>query len=376
MGSKRPPRSQPKRRDWGSIHRRKDRLGNLLPGFFLTYSWRDADGRPRRATVKVGETEEEAERGRIRLRDQVLARQRRRLIGQVPIFLEFLAERYFDELALRISKSTYATAKVILLRAGEHFGAKEIDHLTRADVLEFLGTVKGRNGQAPAPSTLKQHLHTLATAFDSAIELGHLEVNPTRRIRIRRAQQTAVPYLAKADLERLYAAVPAEIRPAIVLLGETGLRLGELHGLTWADLSPDRRRIRVVRSKNRATREVPLTETAQRVVVELVRASATAEAEDSVFVGRAGCSRSGLLHAFQRAAKAEGFGHLRLHDLRHACATRLVRHGVPPQDVAAWLGHSSPGLVVSRYGSHAPANALDRALGHLEAAERGGAAGA
>ena len=44
---------------------------------------------------------------------------------------------------------------------------------------------------------------------------------------------------------------------------------------------------------------------------------------------------------FSRIIKKNGFKHVRLHDLRHSCATLLLRNGVPLAEIEKWLGHSS-----------------------------------
>ncbi len=53
-----------------------------------------------------------------------------------------------------------------------------------------------------------------------------------------------------------------------------------------------------------------------------------------------------------RAASAEraGLPHLRLHDLRHTCATLLIAQGVHPRVVMEILGHSQISLTMNTYG--------------------------
>jgi integrase len=59
---------------------------------------------------------------------------------------------------------------------------------------------------------------------------------------------------------------------------------------------------------------------------------------------------------------------LRLHDLRHACATYLLANGVEPRTVMEILGHSTIRLTMDLYGHvlpdrlHAAASAMDRAM--------------
>ena len=57
-------------------------------------------------------------------------------------------------------------------------------------------------------------------------------------------------------------------------------------------------------------------------------------------------------HAFTRAVRAAGLGDPapKLHDLRHAYATALLAAGLTVHAVAELLGHSSPALVMARYG--------------------------
>ena len=67
---------------------------------------------------------------------------------------------------------------------------------------------------------------------------------------------------------------------------------------------------------------------------------------------------------FSRILKTNGFRHIRLHDLRHSCATLLLRNGVPLSEIQKWLGHSN--IVTTQRYSHLdysdktiPANMLE-----------------
>lgn len=44
---------------------------------------------------------------------------------------------------------------------------------------------------------------------------------------------------------------------------------------------------------------------------------------------------------FSRILAKNNFKKIRLHDLRHSCATLLLRNGVPMSEIQKWLGHSS-----------------------------------
>lgn len=57
---------------------------------------------------------------------------------------------------------------------------------------------------------------------------------------------------------------------------------------------------------------------------------------------------------FSRILKENGFRHIRLHDLRHSCATLLLRNGVPLPEIQKWLGHSN--IVTTQRYSHLDQN--------------------
>ena len=43
---------------------------------------------------------------------------------------------------------------------------------------------------------------------------------------------------------------------------------------------------------------------------------------------------------FPKLLKANGLRHIRFHDLRHSCASLLLKNGVPMKQIQEWLGHS------------------------------------
>jgi integrase len=54
--------------------------------------------------------------------------------------------------------------------------------------------------------------------------------------------------------------------------------------------------------------------------------------------------------SFPQLCEAAGLRRLRLHDLRHTCASLLLAQGVPPRVVMEILGHSSLDMTMNTYG--------------------------
>ena len=57
---------------------------------------------------------------------------------------------------------------------------------------------------------------------------------------------------------------------------------------------------------------------------------------------------------FSRILDENAFRHIRLHDLRHSCATLLLRNGVPLPEIQKWLGHSN--IITTQRYSHLDQN--------------------
>lgn len=187
---------------------------------------------------------------------------------------------------------------------------------------------------------------------------------------------------AAADDARLGRSFGA---PLIALLFGTGLRLGEALALPWGveGLDLDAGVVRVRRSLDRVRDKetgtfafvAPKTRTSRREVpvrpsdVALLKrhrlASGRPRDGELVFAderGRALTPNGRPRHAFTRAVREAGIvDPPKLHDLRHAYATALLAAGLTVHAVAELLGHSSPALVMARYG-------------HAYAAEKAGSA--
>jgi integrase len=171
-----------------------------------------------------------------------------------------------------------------------------------------------------------------------------------------------------------------------------GLRRGELIGLRWSEVDLEGRGLHVRRGvqrvngalafvepkTHRSRRPIPLPQLVIRAL-ERHRAVQAAERlamgsrwhdEGLVFTSPIGTvlDPRNVTRAFEDLRDAAGLPWLRLHDLRHACATFLLAQGVEPRTVMEVMGHSSSRLTMDLYGHvlgdrlHAAADAMDRAM--------------
>jgi integrase len=72
--------------------------------------------------------------------------------------------------------------------------------------------------------------------------------------------------------------------------------------------------------------------------------------------------------SFKPLVKRAGLPEMKLHDLRHTCATLLLSRGVHPKFVQELLGHASIAMTLNRYSHWIPsmgdqtARAMEAAL--------------
>jgi integrase len=73
--------------------------------------------------------------------------------------------------------------------------------------------------------------------------------------------------------------------------------------------------------------------------------------------------------SFKPLMKRAGLPEIKLHDLRHTCATLLLSRGVHPKFVQELLGHASIAMTLNRYSHWIPSMG-DQTARAMEAALR------
>ena len=158
-------------------------------------------------------------------------------------------------------------------------------------------------------------------------------------------------FLSHDEYRRLLAAAGPHLRPIIETAVATGMRLEELLSLKWEHVDLERREVRLVVTKSKQPRVIPLSD---RAVAIIAAAARSAQASPYVFTNPASGSRfKTVKRAFRTACRRAGVQDMRFHDLRHTFATRLVQSGVDLYVVKELLGHKTITMTM-RYAHHYP----------------------
>lgn len=119
-----------------------------------------------------------------------------------------------------------------------------------------------------------------------------------------------------------------ELRNAIVLAIETGMRRGELLRATKCHYNEHDRTLLIPITKNGYPRTIPLTTTAESIIRNF--------GEDAFVYSH---TMEGFKSAWQRLIKRTGIIDFRFHDLRHEAISRFFEMGLSVPEVALISGH-------------------------------------
>ncbi|MGH7367497.1 MAG: integrase [Candidatus Rokuibacteriota bacterium] len=205
---------------------------------------------------------------------------------------------------------------------------------------------RGADGK-PLPvsaATVNRELALLRHLLVLAGEWGHIEKVP--KVRLEREPEGRLRFLSEEEIARLLAACGASAHPelyaTVQLALNTGMRKGEVLGLSWDRVDFARGVILLEKTKSGRRREVPMND-----AVYAVLSARTGEREGRVFSTRS------VRNAFEKAVSEARLEDFRFHDLRHTAASHLVMRGASLANVRAVLGHADVKMTM-RYAHLSP----------------------
>jgi integrase len=170
----------------------------------------------------------------------------------------------------------------------------------------------------------------------------------------------------------------------IFIAANTGMRRGEVLGLTWRNVDLDAARLvvsqQILSVEYAASVADVKTSNSRRTIdldprtVAVLKAWRRQQLEQKMSTGRRGNDEfvfthtdGGPIHpdlfsqSWQRLMRDSDLRTIRLHDLRHTHATILLKAGVPVKVVSERLGHSSPAFTMTVYQHVLPGMQADAA---------------
>jgi len=252
-----------------------------------------------------------------------------------PVSFPELADQYLERYA-KTNKRSWKTDRSYIKSMTEYFGDAPLAEISS---FHIEGYKAERLKQNVKTSTVNRCLAVLRRMFNLSVEWGYLQEHQRPKFKLFSEKDNRKERILTQDEEtRLFQASAPHLRPILTLALHTGMRLGEILSLTWAQVDLRKGLIRVERTKSGLSRLIPIN-TSLYGVLEAIRGQSS-----GAFLFRNAKTEKPLgsvKTAFKAACRRAGINGLRFHDLRHTFASRLVERGADLITVKELLGHSS-----------------------------------
>lgn len=276
-------------------------------------------------------------------------------------------------------------------------GSVQLAKLTPGHVQQLISvtrTSETARGRPPSAATLRHVYKLMRNALGDAYRMELVTRNVATQVKPPPLSRERRPGMTIEDAKRLLDVLTGERLEAFYVLAlMTGLRRGELLGLRWEDIDLESRQLHVRQALQRVGGGLQLVEpktqsslrtvVLPRLAVRYLREHRKRQNTERLTLGEA-WQDNGLVFASSIGTPIEprninrrwddlrmkaGLDWLRLHDLRHGCATFLLAAGIPARAIMEVLGHSEIGVTMNTYAHVLPqlreeaADAIDELFG-------------
>lgn len=249
-----------------------------------------------------------------------------------PVLFRTLADQLLELKEVK-AKKTYIAAKLHLQKLKSFFGDMHLKDITEATWERYILESKRKNPNRRIRDDKKYMSQVIRLAYYERViprvivlQVPDLPSRPGREI-------------TKLELQRLLLKAGPELKFQIEIAYKMGLRLREMLNLKWDrfDWTQKMIHLRPEDVKTRRGRKVPINPD----LLERLREKWESSNSPYVFSHRWNpkSPSSQIMHRWRKCKKEAGV-EARWHDLRHTCATLMLRRGVKSHVAKVYLGMS------------------------------------
>ena len=301
------------------------------------------------------------------------------------LFSDYMLE-WLENIKPKVVQSTYiGYEQVVKGRLCPYFKSKKIKliDLRPRDIQDFINYLYKQRLKG---STIAHYTSNMNTALKEAVIAEIIPSNPMDRIESVKKEVYIPDFYTDDELIELIEVIKTQKLELPLTLGIIyGLRREEILGLTWNAIDFKNKSITIRKTVGRGKydgvtqfliKDIPKNKSSYRTlpmfdfITDLLKKYKEKYKSNEKIFGNTYITDykdficlmdNGELvkpdyvdRTFSRILKENGFRHIRLHDLRHSCATLLLRNGVPLPEIQKWLGHSN--IITTQRYSHLDQN--------------------
>jgi len=301
------------------------------------------------------------------------------------LFSDYMLE-WLANIKPKVVQSTYiGYEQVVKGRLCPYFKSKKIKliDLRPRDIQDFINYLYKQRLKG---STIAHYTSNMNTALKEAVIAEIIPSNPMDRIESVKKEVYIPEFYTDDELIELIEVIKTQKLELPLTLGIIyGLRREEILGLTWNAIDFKNKSITIRKTVGRGKydgvtqfliKDIPKNKSSYRTlpmfdfIADLLKKYKEKYKLNEKIFGNTYITDykdficlmdNGELvkpdyvdRTFSRILKENGFRHIRLHDLRHSCATLLLRNGVPLPEIQKWLGHSN--IITTQRYSHLDQN--------------------
>ena len=271
-----------------------------------------------------------------------------------------------------IEVDTYSGYKSnIESRIVPYFSALKITlgELKAAHIQEFYSYCRDELGISN--NTVIHYHANISAALNYAVDKEFITINPMARVKRPKHIKYSASYYSIEEMEKLFELIHGDgVEFPVLMASFYGLRRSEITGLRWRDIDFTSNTISIAhtvvqtridgkstivakdRAKNKTScRTLPLVPQYRELLLRMKLhqeeckklCGRSYHKSEYIYVNDIGepIKPNYITQHFELVLEKNGLRKIRFHDLRHSCASLLLKNGVAMKDIQAWLGHST-----------------------------------
>jgi site-specific recombinase XerD len=321
-----------------------------------------------RKWIKIGKVDKKQVKKILKTLEVEYAKDKLHLLEIKQISLYEYIEDYLRYTKANKASSTTRRELDVIKSISSYFGNIPLSNIN-TQMIESYKAERLENGLKP--TGVNRELATIKFLLNKAVNWNYLTSNPAKPVKLLRLPKTPAKFLSTDEIGKLIEHASTWLKPILIVLRNTGVRLHELLNLRWSDLDFKNKRVLIRSSKTNNYRVMPMNQELYQTLLwlrdhyPLPHMDRIVPREDCqkeyIFCMPDGSKLESIKKSFNNACKKAGIK-ASPHTLRHSFASHLVMSGVDLVSIKELLGHTqiSTTMVYARLSPSYKASTVEK----------------